>query len=165
MRMGSGVGIDTPVGSFDLMGSVGVWRASGTVPALGGGLDPKLDDVSLWMLPLAVHLQWNVDVFHRHFDVPLAPFGRAGFGVAHWSFSRVESSQRLGRGWVAGPELAVGLQLILDGIDPRLTKEAESEFHLRSSRLACEWSWMNWSAAKGPDLSGSGFGCSLLLMF
>lgn len=153
-----------------------IWQGFGTVAAglaadyavvYGHGIVAKTgeaapDVTSLNTLPVRLLAVYRFDLLARRWGIPLIPFGKVGLAYTFWwvtngdgSIASFGNEQALGGKW--GYELAGGLALELNFIDPWLSRELDQEFGVNSVTVQAQF--MRVSADNfgkpGMDLSAN----------
>jgi len=122
------------------------------------------DVTTLNAIPLRLLAIYRFDYLARRFNIPIIPFGKAGFAHTIWwatngngSIAKYNNDQALGGKW--GYELAGGLALELNWIDPTLALEFDQEFGVNSVFLHAEYLYVsaNNFGHVGLDLSTQTF--------
>lgn len=106
------------------------------------------DNDSFHVVPIQAFAMYRFDVAAERWSVPLVPYGRAGVGGWVW-WTGPETGVK------AGFSYGAGVQLLLDGFDPRLAREFDREVGVNNSFLYADWQAWNVDGfgAEGFDLS------------
>jgi hypothetical protein len=129
-----GIGLDwTPI-RIPYVGRIGPGIGWGITPAEGKAINPATGrpsdvDTSLTIMPMNVSAVLRVDELLRKTKVPLAPYGKLGFGFATWSSSTANGTSEgacdpsdprrvcEAEDTTLGLHLALGVALTLDWVD------------------------------------------------
>lgn len=135
-----------------------IWNGFGTIAAglatdyasvYGHGIVARSgqaapDVTSLQTVPIRLLAVYRFDLLARRWNIPLVPFGKIGLAHTLWwittgdgSIAKVGTDQALGGKW--GYQLAGGLALELNFIDPWLSRELDSEFGVNSVNLQAQF--------------------------
>jgi hypothetical protein len=126
--------------------------------------DKSKDGASLNIIPLRLLAIYRFDYLARRFNIPLVPFGKVGLAHTIWwstngdgGIAKFGNDQALGGKW--GYQLAGGLALELNWIDPTLALEFDQEFGVNSVFFHAEYLYVsaNNFGKVGIDLSTSTF--------
>lgn len=121
--------------------------------------EPAADPTALHVLPLKLLGAYRFDYAALHWNVPLAPYVKAGVAYTPWwatKGGRVEfANGTRGAGGVWGYFGTVGLALMLDTFDPRLARDFDSDTGVNHSYLFAEYVHQNVNdfGGGGLDLS------------
>ena len=135
-----------------------IWKAFGTVAAglaadyavvYGHGVFSKdsttaPDVTSLNTLPVRLLAVYRFDLLARRWSIPLIPFVKAGLSYTFWwvtngggGLAKFGTSDAIGG--KLGYELAAGLALELNFIDPWLSRELDQEFGVNAVTLQAQF--------------------------
>lgn len=144
---------------------------------LGGGLDagfaeffgnafvqgrdiPSPDSTTLRMVPITAFADYRFDWAARNLSIPFVPYAKAGIGG--WLFWINDSNgDTAGDGAAKGVRWgwtwSVGLQLMLDVFDPRLSREFDREYGVNGSYLYVDYTKQDVTSfgRKGLDFSAA----------
>lgn len=154
-----GVELDwTPI-RIPHVGKIGPGIGWGITPAVGKARDPDTNeptdvDSSLTIMPMHLSAVLRVDELLRETEVPLAPYGKFGFGLATWSSSTDAGTSEAAcnpgepdrvceaEDTTLGLHMALGLALTLDWIDRQRAKNIQE---MGIGHLYLFGEWMNAS--------------------
>lgn len=139
------------------VGKIGPGVGWGITPASGYARDPVSGNATsventLTIMPMHLSAVLRVDELLRETDVPLAPYGKLGIGMATWSTSTSAGTSEAacdpsdatksceGEGITLGVHMALGLALTLDWLEPQRTKNLNE---LGIGHLYLFGEWMN----------------------
>lgn len=115
------------------------------IPAGSPTSDRAPDSTSLKTVPIRALAVYRFDWPARRFGIPLVPFGKAGLAYTVWWATKGDSSIPTfpdggkARGGKWGYEVAGGLALELNFLDPTLAREFDSEFGVNSVSLQAQY--------------------------
>jgi hypothetical protein len=130
------------------------------------------DSTSLRMLPLRLLAVYRFDLLARRFSIPLVPFVKAGLTDTIWFVQKGDNGlaqfgddKAIGGKW--GYELAGGLALCLNFLDPLLARELDDDFGVNGVYLHAQWTYIsaNNFGRGGMDLTTSTLQLGLGLEF
>jgi hypothetical protein len=150
---------------FQGFGTLSVGLAAGFGTVYGHGLvassgAPSADGTSLNEIPLRALAVYRFDWLARRAGIPLVPFGKVGLAETIWwstngTGSRVHFQGGKSWGGKAGYELAAGLSLELNWLDPTLGREFDLDFGVNAVYLNAQYLKLtaNNFGKSGLDLS------------
>ncbi len=120
----------------------------------------KADSTHLTLVPFGVGLVYRMDMAQRRWGIPLIPYGKLGLNYTIWSADDPDgevatatapgsSDKRRGRGGTLGWQVAGGLSLQLDFIDPDAARRLDTEVGINSTHLFIEWTRIELPAFGG----------------
>jgi hypothetical protein len=132
-----GIGLEVGYGSV---------KDQGIVAATGER--SSVDSTSLKVLPLTALLVYRFDWLWQRLGIPLVPFAKVGPGYTFWWSTngggdvdrftfQGQSVKASGAKW--GYEVAGGLSLVLNFLDPVVGREADQEFGMNSAVLSAAY--------------------------
>jgi len=108
------------------------------------GTERTGDRTALTLLPVAVQLVYRMDVAARRWNVPFAPYVKAGLSYTMWQITdangdvaRADDGKK-GRGGTPGWQAAAGVALLLDWIDPGSARALDSDTGVNHTYLFAE---------------------------
>ncbi len=111
----------------------------------GGGASQE--DTNLEIFPFYGVAVLRVDVFEHDYGVPLVPYVKGGVGLALWNTSTdtgISHYQGVrGEGLTPGLQLAVGMALSLNWLDPRAALRLDTSVGINYTNLFGEWMLSN----------------------
>lgn len=152
-------------GKFGFGGHIGIARRKGNVLAADESIaDENMDlpgETNFRVIPLRASLFYKYDYSAIHHNVPLVPFVRAGLDYHLWRVADSEgdvSSEDDGatsRGARSGWHASLGMQLLLDFVDPATAAAFDLSWGVNNSYLFGEYmiSRVDSFGADGLDLS------------
>ncbi len=147
----------------------GYWNISGKARLASDTTVQTEDTVDLTLWPLTPILTYRADFLWERLHIPLVPYGRLGYGFVRWSSGKNGTTSTFdgqsAEGWARGFEYGLGLQLILDALEPDKAAGLDQDFGINSTSLFFAFDGMNWKGAGGLDLSSTSLGGGLLLAF
>lgn len=147
------------------LGSLSVGLAAGYGTVYGHGLfassgDPSPDGTVLNTVPIRVLLVYRFDWLYRKLHIPLVPFGKVGIAETLWWATNGSGSVSKSQGGTAsggklGYELAGGLSLALNWLDPPLARELDLDSGINGAYLTAQYLKITADnfGKKGLDLS------------
>ena len=142
----------TEFGSAAIGGSVGYYRERAkafldqgptVTPSIRSG-----DQTQLSLYPFALLGVYRADQLYRNLGIPLVPYGKLGLSYTIWSVydgnDEVADGDSVGktgrgRGGTLGWQMAAGLSLSLDFIDPGSARELDSDTGVNHTYVFVEW--------------------------
>ncbi len=104
------------------------------------------DETKLSLTPLAALFIYRFDVLARRLGVPLVPYGKVGLNYTLWTISdsndgiaKSDFPAGKGRGGTLGWQVAVGMSIMLDFLDPGSARELDSETGINHTYLFAEY--------------------------
>ncbi|MFO0760844.1 MAG: MXAN_2562 family outer membrane beta-barrel protein [Byssovorax sp.] len=105
-------------------------------------------DTGLTIMPMYAGLVLRIDELMRRTDIPIVPYGKAGFGMAYWNASTSTGTETYvnaagnkvsanGLSW--GFEFAVGGMLALNFLDPRAAARLDEATGVNHAYVFGEW--------------------------
>lgn len=160
-------GVDV-FGSFGRLGlgvAAAYWGVNGKGRYPNDGDKVAEDAVSLTLWPVSPVLNYRFDLFWQRWNVPLIPYAKVGYGLAHWS-SRVsgkvpEVGGNKAQGFAHGFEWAAGLQVALNFLDPSTAAAFDQQVGVNLSAIYVEVLGNHWKGAHGLELGGTSWGAGL----
>lgn len=139
------------------VGKIGAGFGWGITPASGFAIDPATGEEtdvenSITIMPMHASLVLRGDEILRRTPVPIAPYGKLGFGFATWSTSTSAGTSRVcranggpddcteGEDTTLGLHSALGVAIALDWIEPQRAKNLN---HMGVGHLYVFGEWMN----------------------
>ena len=133
---------------FELGGSVGIVRKQGELAATD--TEASSGDVSqLTVLPFSVALTARLDptvkVKDQWFGMPVVPYGSLGvdYYLRRERYGEIDTSDPFGNevwsGSQAGWHYALGIDILLDWMDPRRASQAQARWGIEDTYLTVEW--------------------------
>lgn len=136
-------------GSLGLGASVGYFKenAKAFVNTAAGVTDQRSgDNTSLTLVPTALLLVYRFDVPALRLGVPLVPYGKVGLNYTFWwvrngdgDVAKAGVGVGRGRGGTRGWQVAAGLSLLLDVLDPDAARELDGEIGVNHTYLFIEY--------------------------
>lgn len=141
---------------FDLFGTLAVGASVGYLrenanafiaPAAGQMPTQRSNDrTSLILAPAALLLVYRLDVAAQNWGVPLVPYAKAGLNYTAWwitdgngDTARDPSGTGKARGATPGWQVAVGLALMLDWLEPSSARELDGNTGVNHTYLFAEY--------------------------
>ena len=156
-------------GKLGFGGHVGIARRKGAVQAADGGgeggSEEETGDIpgetNFRLIPLRASLFYKYDYSAIHHNIPLVPFVRGGLDYYLWRIAdgngdvSEAADGSLARGGRAGWHASVGLQFLLDSIDPATAAAFDLSWGVNNSYLFGEYmvTRINSFGREGLDLS------------
>jgi hypothetical protein len=129
-------------------------------PISDGSGQRSAQDTTLNILPLYALGVLRLDVLAERTLVPLAPYGKLGFGYAFWWSTDGEKGARdgniVGRDTSYGLAFALGLMVRLDWLDREDAASADASLGLNHSGLFIEWFHADLSGFGSADVMDVG---------
>ncbi|MFM2152788.1 MAG: hypothetical protein RL199_1223 [Pseudomonadota bacterium] len=159
---------------FDALGRLSVGVDTGFWQALGKGRsltdDAKTKDtITFTVVPVTPMLTYRADFLWELWRIPVVPFGKAGYGLAHWSTDKAGSTSKVGdangAGWAKGFEWGAGLQLVLDALESDQAASIDQDYGINSTRLFVEYDEMKWKGKGGLRLDGASWTGGVMIAF
>ena len=137
-------------GGMSLGATVGLWSVEGQLKSTGASDETTDDTTELIIYPLSFEASYYLDAFTNYF--PLIPYAR--FGVDYWIWDIQDGAGETasfvyqtaeGRaeyeafGATTGWHYAIGVQLLLDALDPRTADSFERDAGIRNTYLGLEF--------------------------
>ncbi len=145
--------------SLGLAGGYGVVYGHGKV---ANSTDFAPDETTLRIVPLRLLASYRFDYLARHWRIPLVPFAKAGpANTIWWSTNGTGAVPSIGggKGWGGkwGYELAAGLALELNALDPVIGQDFDRDFGVNSVFLHAQFVRLsaNNFGRPGLDLSSN----------
>lgn len=113
--------------SLGVGGLVGYMKASGTAQ-FADGTAGSIEEADFSVIPMGLVGVARIEGLALNAGIPLVPYAKLGPAVGFWSssngrgISRARSDGTIGRGHTFGIMYAVGIQLMLDFLDPQAAK-------------------------------------------
>jgi hypothetical protein len=152
-------------GTLELGGGIGYFSASGHGRFATGTLSQEKTGFRL--VPLSLDLTYRLDPVWERLGIPLVPFGRIALIRDQWwvtGAGGTTSKSGATNGWGWGG----GLALVLDFIDPTLSRELDRDTGIKHSMLVVEVARNkvdDFGAFKSWDLSNDGLAVTFGLQF
>lgn len=152
-------------GKFGVGAHIGIARRKGEVQVVDGATDEEMSDVpgetNFRLVPLRASLFYKYDYSAIHHNVPLVPFVRAGLDYHLWRVAdgdgetSTSSDEAVSKGARSGWHASLGLQILLDFIDPATAASFDLSWGVNNSYLFGEYmiSRIDSFGAAGLDLS------------
>jgi hypothetical protein len=168
----------TEVGTLDVGFGAGWWQVSGQGQYTdSAGVVRRGGSTSLMIIPLQIAAAYRVDWFYERFDVPLAPYVRGALldyiwstsgqgGVSSWT-SATGTAYR-GSGATLGWSATMGLGLVLDALDPSLSRQMDYDMGINRTMLFFDFtksSVNDFGSQKSWQLAPSYWAWSVGLLF
>ena len=163
------------MGSLGLGVSVGVSWAEGLALRPDGSQDPN-NTTAFWMIPLRLELIYRMDYFANRYRFPLVPYIRGGLAYHIWlatdsagalaKYQTTGGEEISGIGGRFGFHFGLGLQFLLDVLDPATARTFDIEVGVNRTYLFVEWavSWIG-ILTPGLDLSDNSIRAGLMFQF
>lgn len=129
-------------------------------PSTGSWVESK-DETALHLMPASLFATYRLDLLSMGTKIPIAPYVRGSLESYVWAATGTGHASRIGV--TNGYGFTVGVALILDGIDPLLTRELNREFGVRRTYLAFDATRAfvdDFGSARSWDLSSEGWSFS-----
>lgn len=105
------------------------------------------DTTTLSIYPFYAVAVLRADTFWRDLGIPLVPYGKAGVGMALWRASNTGGTSVQnnisGKGHTFGTNLALGVMLALDAIDPGASRNMDNATGINNTYLYVEAYWLS----------------------
>jgi hypothetical protein len=150
------LGVGVSLGYAEKVGATFV-----TEPADGGEpQDTRGSEKSgLHVLPLSLVAMYQLDYGARQWGIPLVPHLKAGLAYIPWWTSKGDGVEVVGGQRAAGGKWGytgvAGLSLVLDGLEPRMARNLDSEFGINHAHLFAEYHY-----TQAPGFGGGGLNLS-----
>jgi hypothetical protein len=156
-------------GTLELGGGIGFMTASGHGIFSDGDLkgQPSQEKTTFRLVPLSLDLTYRVDPVWERFGIPVVPYGRIALVRDQWwvtGSGGKKSASGATNGWAWGG----GLALVLDFIDPTLSRELDRDSGIKHTMLVFEVAQTrvkDFGSDKSWDLSNDGPQLSFGLLF
>jgi hypothetical protein len=164
-RLHAGKALLTGYGTLELGGGVGYFTASGRGRFASGAVSQEKTGFRL--VPLSLDLTYRLDLVWERLGIPLVPFGRVGLLRDQWwatGAGGVTSKSGGTNGWAWGG----GLALVLDFIDPTLSRELDRDTGIKHTMLVFEVTRSkvdDFGAFRSWDLSNDGLQLNFGFLF
>lgn len=139
---------------FQRLGSLAIGLAAGYAEKYGHAIvtegptagSSNGEAVSLKLVPMKALLVYRFDYLMTKYNVPLVPFAKAGFELAHWWTSKGTMTPEVadnvsGVGWSYGIVASIGACFLLDILDPRLARDFDTGVGINHSYLFAEFNF------------------------
>jgi hypothetical protein len=105
------------------------------------------------VLPLRFMVLYKLDYPAFHWNVPIVPYGQFGFAATPFRFKNGGTTELSGIRY--GHAATAGVQLMLDFLEPSLSRNLDSDTGVNHSYLFAEYTYarVNNFGKPGPDLS------------
>ena len=136
------------------------------------------ETTSLHMVPITLGLTYRFDYLATRYKFPIVPYVKAGLTAAIWWVTNAkgevantyapDGNEALGWSHTFGFFAGGGLQLLLDGIAPRMAASMDSETGVNNSYLFVEYlrhELDDFSSDKSINLSSHGFSFGMMFEF
>lgn len=152
-------------GKLGVGGHIGLARRKGEVQVADGATDDEMNDVpgetNFRIIPLRASLFYKYDYSAIHHNIPLVPFVRAGLDYHLWRVAdgdgetSTSSDESVSRGARSGWHASLGLQILLDFVDPATAASFDLNWGVNNSYLFGEYmiSRVDSFGSTGLDLS------------
>jgi hypothetical protein len=105
------------------------------------------DQTNLSIYPFYAVAVLRADTFWRDLGFPLVPYGKAGLAMALWRASNTGGTSSAnnvsGKGHSFGTDLAVGVMLALDALDPGASRNMDNATGINNTYLYIEAYWLS----------------------
>lgn len=155
-KLHGGKALFSGYGTLELGGGVGYMQANGHGYFLDGTVSQE--PTTFTLVPLALDLTYRLDFTWEKFGVPLVPYGRVSLLRDQWWVTGSGGKSSMSgatNGWGWGG----GVGLVLDFIDPTLTRELDRDTGIKHTMLTFEVQKAtvnDFGSGKSWDLSNDG---------
>lgn len=168
-KLHAGKAIFHGYGTLELGGGIGFVTASGHGVFSGGAVKglPSQEKTTFRMVPLTLDLTYRVDPVWERWGIPVVPYGRIALVRDQWWVTGSGGKRSMSgatNGWAWGG----GLALVLDFIDPTLSRELDRDTGIKHTMLVFEASQTkvnDFHSGKSWDLSNDGVMLSFGVVF
>jgi hypothetical protein len=109
--------------------------------------DPRImsaEDTSLWIMPMYLAAVLRVDVLAREFNIPIVPYGKAGFAYALWRSDADgdlahDKNGVAGKGAESGYQLAFGGMFLLNVLHPQAALDMDNATGINAAYVFGEY--------------------------
>jgi hypothetical protein len=125
--------------------SVGYTEKYGHATADATGMMTS-EAVSLKFVPMQALIVYRFDYLMTKYNIPLVPFVKVGFELAHWWTSKGTMTPEVadgvnGLGWSYGITSAIGICFLLDILDPRLARDFDTGVGINHSYIFASYNF------------------------
>jgi hypothetical protein len=133
------------MGSFALGLGVGLLQVSGAAPLADRSGNLSGDRSTLTIVPISLSAVYRFDRYLQEQSFPLVPYGKLGLDYAYWQITDGNgeiAADNVGghaRGGTPGWHAVIGIELVLDLLDPDAARSFDAELGVNHTALMFEY--------------------------